>query len=395
MYAYVDETGNTGPNIFDAAQPRFLTAALLTKTKFDAVHGQAMRDIAKAAGASALHANELGLHKIEELARPLLRVLKKADARFVFSNLEKRYLSITKIVDYLFDTGENLAVPWVAYNLRPLRLLLVFKMEHLVDVPLAKAFWACLMEPKRQEAYRKYVAFCTELLSRVGQLPDARSREVFTDALEWVIANPEEITLNAGGRDARYQHLPNMVAFQGLIDGIEEQSKKWRRPVKLITHDQQMEFGRSLALWHELYSHASDEPLHWPGEQPRVLRRVFGSEFIMSKDGDSPGIQVTDVLLWLFKRVIAETEIGPDSWELLNYALKRAWYQELSFKHVGAQLRESMERMDSAEITEEMLLKGQEMSAHEREMRRERLADFAAERRLLDQDEGEAEPGES
>jgi hypothetical protein len=35
MFAFVDETGNTGENLFDEEQPLFITAALITKTDFD------------------------------------------------------------------------------------------------------------------------------------------------------------------------------------------------------------------------------------------------------------------------------------------------------------------------------------------------------------------------
>jgi hypothetical protein len=35
LYAYIDETGNTGHNLFDEAQPDFFTAALITKGNFD------------------------------------------------------------------------------------------------------------------------------------------------------------------------------------------------------------------------------------------------------------------------------------------------------------------------------------------------------------------------
>ena len=31
LFAFVDETGNTGHNLFDEAQPNFFTAALITK----------------------------------------------------------------------------------------------------------------------------------------------------------------------------------------------------------------------------------------------------------------------------------------------------------------------------------------------------------------------------
>jgi hypothetical protein len=43
VFAYVDETGNTGANIFDEDQPDFFTGALVTKSNFDLVYG---RDVA-------------------------------------------------------------------------------------------------------------------------------------------------------------------------------------------------------------------------------------------------------------------------------------------------------------------------------------------------------------
>jgi hypothetical protein len=39
MWAYVDESGNTGNRIFDQDQPVFLTAAMATKANFDLVYG--------------------------------------------------------------------------------------------------------------------------------------------------------------------------------------------------------------------------------------------------------------------------------------------------------------------------------------------------------------------
>jgi hypothetical protein len=48
LYAYVDETGNTGHNLFDAAQPHFYTAALITKGDFDLSFAKPIRAIAAA-----------------------------------------------------------------------------------------------------------------------------------------------------------------------------------------------------------------------------------------------------------------------------------------------------------------------------------------------------------
>ena len=105
MWAYVDETGNTGNRIFDPDQPYFVTAAMMTKTNFDINFASSVWAISQSVGVSTLHARELGMGRIEPIAVPLLKVLKKADARFFVSRLEKRYLAATKVVDTYFDQG--------------------------------------------------------------------------------------------------------------------------------------------------------------------------------------------------------------------------------------------------------------------------------------------------
>src|SRR5690349_10681778 len=92
MFAYVDETGNTGENVFDQNQPAFVTAAILTKSDFDMVYTGRMKKLAKQLGVPELHAYKLGMGRIEEIADDLLKVLKAADARFYLSRVEKKYL---------------------------------------------------------------------------------------------------------------------------------------------------------------------------------------------------------------------------------------------------------------------------------------------------------------
>src|SRR5947208_16411000 len=81
MYAYVDETGNTGNRIFDCDQPLFITAAMMTRGNFDVIQKIGVAAIAKKAGAQALHANKLGVGKIEDIAPDLLKLMKPANAR--------------------------------------------------------------------------------------------------------------------------------------------------------------------------------------------------------------------------------------------------------------------------------------------------------------------------
>jgi hypothetical protein len=133
------------------------------------------------------------MEKLEYCARRLLRVVKKADARFFVSRIEKRYLAATKLVDTLFDSGENKAVPWHIYNTGPLRLVTVFKVASILEVETAKRFWSALMEPNQQRAYELLLESLKELQNNVAQLPDERSRELITEAINWAVHNSEAI----------------------------------------------------------------------------------------------------------------------------------------------------------------------------------------------------------
>ncbi|MDE0507777.1 MAG: hypothetical protein OXI17_03985 [Gammaproteobacteria bacterium] len=156
MFVFVDETGNTGANLFDSAQPEFLTGALVTKTDFDVRRSRAVRSLCKRHGISSIHGSVIGVEAVENVAGPLLRILKEVDARFFISRVEKSYLLATKLFDTFFDSGENAAAPWTAYNLKPLRLLLCFKVACLIDEELARNFWTMLMT-KSEDAARKMI----------------------------------------------------------------------------------------------------------------------------------------------------------------------------------------------------------------------------------------------
>ena len=152
MFAYVDETGNTGGNLFDPEQPWFITIGLMTKANFDVLERNlfSARD---ANGEIDFHANEVGFEKIEQIAPRLLIVAKKRDARFFISRVEKLYLATTKIVDTVFDSYENKAVPWNVYNLKYLKLILLFKLAYFVlDEDMVKLFWDSLMHKNSKTA---------------------------------------------------------------------------------------------------------------------------------------------------------------------------------------------------------------------------------------------------
>lgn len=208
FYAYVDETGNTGHNLFDEAQPDFFTAALITKGDFDLSFTKPVQELARGFGADTLHAKGLGIQRLDAIATDILKILRASDAHFFVSRVEKRYLVATKIFDALFDSGENAAVAWHHYNLRPLRLMLAFKLASTVDEDTAKLFWQCILEPDKEKAYQTLPTVCEALQKNLAKIPDERSRQVLSDGLDWARKHPEAIQIHTDRKIARKGHFP-------------------------------------------------------------------------------------------------------------------------------------------------------------------------------------------
>ncbi len=362
MYAFVDETGNTGKNLFDKAQPDFFTGALVTKSNFDVLHSRTLREICQRNGFDSLHSSVLGIEPIEQAAPEILSLLRSVDGRFVISRVEKKYLLATKVFDTFFDSGENPSASWHVYNFRFLRLVLCFKVATLLTEQISREFWAMLMARTEKDARGRIPAICDSILARVPLLSDQRSRDLVTEALSWSRRHPEALDIFINRRQAKNGHMPNMVAFANLLDGLEHLSKRWKRPLKKIVHDRQSQFERSLAEWHRMFSTASDEPIHRPGETV-VLQKVAGSTFEVSASDNSPGIQVADLALWLFRQFLLRKPVQNGVLAILKYMFRKGYFNDFSFNGVGSQLEKQYSEIMSNDISQRELEKGQQFLA--------------------------------
>lgn len=375
MFAFVDEAGNTGSNVFDEEQPDFFTGALITKSNFDLIHTNNLRMICAQHGIQSLHASVLGFGPIEKIAPDLLKLLKKADARFFISRVEKRYLVATKLYDTFFDSGENPAANWNAYNVRILRLTLCFKLASILTEKIAREFWAMLMAKTELQAREKIPGICDAILKRVPLLTDQRSRDVVTETLMWSRGHPEALDIFIAGRQAKNGHMPNMVAFVSLLDGLEGLSERWQRPLKKIVHDRQSQFETSLEEWHRMYSNAPGEPVHIPGESI-ILRKVPGSAFEISTSDSSAGIQVVDLVLWVFRRYVTGKTIPEGSAAILNYVFRKGWQHDFSFRGVGGQVDEQVREIMARDISLDMMEAGRRLLKEQEQRRQQLIASY-------------------
>lgn len=377
MYAYIDETGNTGARLLDDDQPLFVTAALLTRSDFDKRFSAEVQAIAASIGEAEIHAAQLGIGRLETIAAALLKVVRKAGPAFFLARVEKRYVLASKIFDTIFDCFENKAVPWHVYNIRPLRLMMVFKIASVLDDALAQEFWNALLDKNDERAQSEMAKFCVSLRQRVDLIPDARSREIVTDALTWVEENPEGLEFIHSNKIGRKGHLPNMVGFGNLLAGIERQSNVWSRAVNTIKHDRQNEFEPAIKFWHKMYANARDDVVNLPLGENMVLRKVFGSDLVISSAKESAGIQVIDVILWIFARSLKGHELPEGCQALLNYVYSRAYQDDFSFSGVGYAAGEMIEQIEAQPMSPKALEDARALQIEIEERRKTAMADYA------------------
>jgi len=381
LYAYVDETGNTGARLLDDEQPLFVTAALMTRSDFDSRFADDIRKIANSLDAEEIHANKLGIGRLEPIALDILRTVRKSDPSFFLARVEKRYVIASKVFDTIFDSYENKAVPWHVFNVRPLRLIMVFKIASLLDDGIANQFWEALMEANSERAREKMAEFCRTLAHRVSLVPDERSREIISQSLDWAAQNPESLDFVHQTKAGRKSHLPNMVGFGNLLSGIERQSNVWGFPVEVIRHDRQQEFAQSIEFWHKMYSNALPDVVELPLGEKVVLQKVFGSKLEIVSAKDSAGIQIIDVILWLFGRSLRGDNLPKNCQALMDYVFSRAYQDDFSFSGVGAAAGELIEDIENVELPAEAFEKAKALQDELEQKRQDGMSAYAKSKR--------------
>jgi hypothetical protein len=140
MYCFIDESGNTGLELFDPNQPTLYYGLLTAPANLDLVAEPLLKELRHSLGVKRVHANELGVGRLATIAEKLIRFSRKNDLRFSLLKVTKPDHAIICFFDQVFDSGMNKAVPWHHY-FTPLRYVLVFKVAHLFDENLAKDAW--------------------------------------------------------------------------------------------------------------------------------------------------------------------------------------------------------------------------------------------------------------
>ncbi|SFZ79577.1 DUF3800 domain-containing protein [Chitinimonas taiwanensis] len=367
MYFYVDESGHTGPNLFDETQPMLYYGVLSSKVNVDLLAEDSLRKLRQRAKVLRLHANELGNGGLVPLASELLALQRRLNFRFDLYRVAKPDHAIICFFDQVFDHGNNPAITWTGYW-TPMRYVLLLKLAKLFDKDIAKQAWEARIETDSDKADALLTSVCMELRSRVGHLPDARSRQLISDTLEWAEKNPKKIYYNTKKKKDKLQITPNIIGFQSVMHGIASRLKTKKAKAAAIIVDQQSQFNKAQKSLSEYFAALSDLPAaNGPGLPAIDFSGMPKIPIEFASSANSAGLELVDLHLWVFKRTMEGKELAPELYRLIEPHLYRGRTDEISLNAIAARWERWFEELPDP--TPEQLERSQSLIAYDEERR--------------------------
>lgn len=370
MYFYVDESGHTGVNLFDEAQPMLYYGVLSSRLNVDVLAEDALAKLRKDLGVNRLHANELGNGSLVTITKDLCRIQKQLDFRFDIYRVAKPDHAIICFFDQVFDSGINPAMTWTGYW-TPLRYVLLVKLASLFDEELAKIAWNARISVDNTTAHAGLIRVCEALIKRSSRLPDLRSRQLIGDCLTWAIRNPDKLSYNVSDKQSILQVSPNIIGFQSVMLGIANRIKSTQLKASKIIVDQQSQFNKAQRTLAEFYAAAKGvEVQTGPGMPIMDLQNIPVVPIEFSSSNNSAGLELVDINLWIFKRFMEKRDLAPQLFSLIRPHLHRGRTDEVSINGIIKRWTQYFKQIPELdEMTEEQIKKGKEILKIDEERR--------------------------
>lgn len=375
IFAYTDESGNSGHNILDHDQPFFYTGTLMTHIDLDLVSDKTISNCLNRINSqpgekkmfTELHGSELGYRRIELIAHRLHNLIIKYDCRFLFTRVEKRHVARLKFYDTVFDSGLNHAVSPVHYSNRFLRLLDASAFAYCLGDDGAYQFW----DVYGNSDLDGFCKLLQELLSSVEQkIYDPRARQLLTDAIGWAIKYPQELFF----KEKHDLNAPNMVAFSLLVGNLGLMLDETDMHVVRFIHDQQNQFAKSMKKVYEINTRLAlpIAPFSWA--QNIIEIDAYNGPLEFSSSTTSRGLQIVDVALWLMiKNPLLPPEKLYRCRSLIKEIFKRSSIAEFSQAQLLAEVAESSKQLEAIPLSEETVIKAKALFQQFENIRQERM----------------------
>lgn len=304
---------------------------------------------------------------------------KKFALRFDLYRVNKPDHAVICFYDQVFDQAMNPAVTWTSYW-TPLRYIFLLKLASLFEEDDARLAWSARTDTNRARANGKLIEVCQRIAGRVDQLPDARSRQLIGDGLAWAAQNPDTIGYNVDHVNDIKQISPNIIGFQFVMNGIAKRIMQRSKRASRIVVDRQSEFNKAQKTLAEFFAAASGiEGATGPGMPKVSFAGMPKTPIEFAAGTDSAGLELVDVYLWIFKRLIDGKDMAPELMPLVYAQQHRGNTDEVSLRAIEARWGPHFANMPALEdIPPEQLEAAREIMAKEEQRRQAAVQELLA-----------------
>jgi hypothetical protein len=355
LYAYTDESGNSGLDLFRSGEPTFYTLTAISRYDLDVEAASLVQRWSDVLFTRRLHAHRLGVAGIAQIADELADAIAQWDCHFAITVVEKLMVGRLKFFDQVFDSGLNPAIPAMHYANRGLRygLTLPFLDADIFTNRLLRQFWHAF-ERKHRDSFMSVV---DNLRWRIHKAEgDPRRRKLIIDALTWAYKNPDELLVRRSGLDA-----PNIVAFTRLLYTINHFLKDSGKSLKSFVHDEQNEFAAAFAKMYTVLTKHQMAEGHFIVPDIESVS-TMECPLTICKDKSAASLQIVDVLLWSFRRFWERATAGhPACNRLVDVICERGLIAEFSTSAHYEEYGAILEKLMNQPFTPEQLERGREL----------------------------------
>jgi Protein of unknown function (DUF3800) len=361
MYFHIDESGNTGNNLFDPNQQQLSYGVLSSKKNVDVLGKPFHLRMLKELGETEIHANELGVRKLTKISELLYKLQIRMKFDFDYFYIVKPDFALVCFFEAVFDQGLNEAVKWDTYW-TPFRYPMILNLSTLFDEALLKESWRLCKHKRIHTQKNSIIKLLKALSGRAAKSAlDDRSKELIRDALNYGIAYP--LKLDFGISDERMLS-PNTIGFQFVVSCMGRRLKKGSRNRKKkkeaanITVDEQTQFNKYQIKTHkmkllvaegmkgankELRSQYLSHPLFNDMQQSDIQSTFTPRQDItIKRSKNSIGLQIVDTYLWIINKLLKGDSLSTELKAVASLFLPRSDTDGISIDGL-------MERFDNFE----------------------------------------------
>jgi hypothetical protein len=296
---YIDESGNSGNNIFDKDQPTFFSLGILSRHDLKTIEECSLAR--EKLQVDELHGNNLGLTKISDISSLLIEVVQRCNLLFLCSEIDKTYYGKMKFFDVIFDSGTNPGVGSHHCFIKPLKLLLMIRFAELVTFGELEHFWTAYSKKDASS----FKSLMENMIERVNDYEtDERTREIMLDCYKGAVLAPADVL----GYGIVKGDSPNVSTIVMFIHELHRMFDGRNILINEVIHDTQEQFGVSIE---ESYRILHQVRIIWNIADFRHKQvKVFSPNFYVCDSKECDGLQLCDIFLYLHKKARHNTLKG-------------------------------------------------------------------------------------